>query len=103
MSEEKNLLQKNIFEVMGLQNLPMEEQAKLLDRMTDLVMKRLMLRAIEEIKPEDAQEAERIFAAGTDEEKVNFLKEKMDFARLMEEETLKLKEEMAEEMKKGEV
>lgn len=100
MSEEKNLLQKNIFDILGLQNLSTERQAALLEKMTELVMKRLMLRAIEEIKDEDKDEAERVFTSGTDEEKINFLKERIDFARLMEEEIVKLKEEMAGEVEK---
>lgn len=98
---EENILQKSILEILGLENLPTERQAALLEKMTELVMKRLMVRAIEEIKEEDKKEAERVFTSGADEEKMNFLKEKIDFERLMQEEILKLKQEMAEEAQKA--
>ena len=100
---EQTLLQKNIMALLGLTGLPSDRQIALVNKMTELVEKRLMLRIIEEMKEEDKAEAERIFTSGSEEEKLKFLQTKTDFQRLLEEEVVKVKQELKEEVEKLEI
>lgn len=96
-------MKKNIFELLGITGLPSEKQMALLNKMTELAEKRLMLRIVEEMKEEDKAEAEKIFTSGSEEEKLKFLQTKVDFQRLLEEEVVKLKKELKEDVERLEI
>lgn len=90
-------------ELLGLTGLPSERQITLVNKITELVERRLRLRIIEEMKEEDKPEAEWIFASGTKKEKLKFLQTKTDFQRLLEEGAVKVKQELKEKVEKLEI
>ncbi|MDO8571294.1 MAG: hypothetical protein Q7R79_01290, partial [bacterium] len=65
---------------------------------TAIVEKRVLYRLLAEMDGDLAKEAETVFATASDEEKITFLQEKTDMARIMEEEVLKMKDELIREV-----
>lgn len=100
MLNQKSLKQ-NIIAALGLQSLPLERQAALIDKMAELVEKRLILRIIEKISEEDAREFADNVADKSDEDKAKFLLEKFpNFAEMMNEEIEKVKAELTADVGK---
>lgn len=97
---DQNILQQNILQVLGLQNLPEDQKIALLENISELVIKRIIVRVIKEIKDEDREEANKVFASGTDDEKLLFMQDKVNFTQLLTEELIKVKQELMDDMKK---
>lgn len=96
------LLQDDIFQLLGLQNMPEDRKLELLKKISDLVLKEVCLRVMEELKDKDdatKKQAETIFTNGTDEEKMNFIQKNMDFLKIMQEELVKIKEGLLADLK----
>lgn len=93
--EIKDLLNENIIGLLGLEALPDEEKLSLLNKMSELVWKRVLLRIMERFSEEEARELEAIL---NDEEKVfQYLSDKSpDFLDILKEEIVKIKAEMVE-------
>lgn len=93
MVTSQNLLEDNIIELLGLGSLPNEEKAAILDKMTELIQKRTMLRVIEMLSEEDAQTLANTPMSPV--EMVAFAAEKVgNFENILMEEILKAKQEM---------
>ncbi|KKR08590.1 MAG: hypothetical protein UT32_C0001G0110 [Parcubacteria group bacterium GW2011_GWC2_39_14] len=93
MATSQNLLEENIISLLGLESLPNEEKAAILDKMTELIQKRTMLRVVEMLSEEDAQTLANTPMAPA--EMVAFAAEKVgNFENILMEEILKAKQEM---------
>ena len=87
------VLAENIITTLGLQDMPDDEKAKLVDRVLDVVQKRIMLRLTELLATEDdavvselANDPPRLFA---------FLQTKVpNFNAILEEEIVGVKKEL---------
>jgi len=88
-----DLLNENIIGLLGLESLPDAEKAAMVEKMTTLIQKRLMLRVMEALSEEDAKvmaEMEK-----NPQEILAFVAEKVpNFEDMVKEETVRLKEEM---------
>jgi biotin synthase-related radical SAM superfamily protein len=85
------MLEQNIIAALGLESLPDERKAALIDKMAQLVEKNLIVRIMEGLSEADAGEFETI-AQSTDEDKVKFLQAKFpNFAEMMQEEIVNVK------------
>ena len=92
---DKKLLKQNIIESLGLSSLPEERQAALIEKLSELVEKRVTLRIIEGISEEDARYFAENVADKGDEEKGKFLMEKFpNFLEMVQEEIEKVKSEV---------
>ncbi len=89
------LLAENIITTLGLQDMPDEEKAKLVDRILDVVQKRIMLRLTELLATEDdamveqlSNDPQRLFA---------YLQTKVpNFNKILEDEIVGVKKELLE-------
>ena len=93
---DKTMLEQNIIAALGLESLPDERKAALIDKMAELVEKNLLVRIMEGLSEVDAKEFEAV-AKGTDEDKVKFLMAKYpNFAEIMQEEIVNVKKAVLE-------
>lgn len=93
--KSQDLLQDNIIELLGLQTLQDERKQALVDKMTELVQKRLVLRLMEQLADEDAKKMAEL--EQTPVEMMNFLSEKFpNLEDIVNEEIIKVKQEMFE-------
>ena len=93
--KSQDLLQDNIIELLGLQTLPDERKQALVDKMTELVQKRLILRLMEQLADEDAKKMAEL--EQTPVEMMNFVSEKFpNLEDIVNEEIIKVKQEMFE-------
>lgn len=90
-------------ELLGLTGLPTEEQIALVNKMTEYVQKRIMLRILNELNEPQRQEAERVFTGGTDDQKAAFFKSLPNFEKILQEEVVAVKKELVDETSKLEV
>jgi len=94
---EKEIVTKceSAIKELGLDILPEEEKVEIIQRMTNLVCDRVMLKLISRISDEEIEEANDIMS-GTDEKKqAEFLAIKMpDFLSVVEEEVNNAKKEI---------
>ena len=96
MVDEK-VLRENIVAALGLEALPEEKKAQLIDRMAELAEKRIILRLMEELPPKGHQEFEKVAKKG-DQAKMKFLQEKFpNLAEIVQEEVVKVKKEVIEQ------
>lgn len=85
-------LSHNIIAQLGLQSLPEEDRAALLEQMTQLVERRIMLRLMDEMTEEDMASLAEL--EGTPEDMLAFMSSKVpDMARIVQQETDKVKNE----------
>ena len=92
-----SLLQENIASMLNLEPLPDEQKLALLDKMSSLVQKRIALRVFDRLTAEEQDVFMAATAAGDEKRVAGLLSEKgVDIAALIENEVLKLKEEMKE-------
>lgn len=100
-----HLLDANIISLLGLETLPDEEKARLLDQMVALIEERVMLRAMETLTPELRVEFERLFAEEADvseEERADFVRSYLpQIPEWITEEAVKLKAELLEKVSSG--
>jgi succinate dehydrogenase flavin-adding protein (antitoxin of CptAB toxin-antitoxin module) len=89
--------QQNIIGILGIESLPDERKIAILEKATDLVQKRLMLRILDSLS-EEQQEAFGKLLDSEDQEGVNrFLAENVPaFSDWIQEEVYRLKEELAD-------
>ncbi len=84
---------ENIIKKLGLEDLPEEKRVELLDRMAQLVEKRVILRLMEALNESDAAEAEKL--ADKPEELLAFMASKVpDVGAVIAEETQKVQNEI---------
>ena len=89
----------NIFDLLGVQDLPAEKKRELLDSITDTLETRLFLRLVQGMTEEERKEFADILAddSKTDEDKTTFIREKFpDFSQILETEIALVKKELKE-------
>lgn len=91
----KQILQQNIIVLLGIEALSDEKKIALLDKMTELVQKRLLVRVLKELPEKDRSD---LFAAVDTDDKTAMEKvlsgKVPNITEMIEEEIVKLKEEM---------
>ena len=88
-----DLLNENIIGLLGLESLPDAEKAAMIEKMTTLIQKRLMLRVMDVLSAEDAKQMAEM--EKNPQEILAFIVEKVpNFEDIVKEEVVKLKEEM---------
>ncbi len=92
---DKDTLQQNIIQDLGLQDLPQETQIKLLTQMTESVLKRITVQVLERLSEQEREEFDKLQEAG-DANKVNeFLMSKIpDYEDMVQKIVAEFKEEM---------
>ncbi len=92
---DKNKIQQNILEELGLENLPEDKKEELLSVMTESVLKRITISVLEQLSDEDKKEFDKL-RDQADAEKINqFLREKIENYDAMIEKIIKeFKQEM---------
>jgi len=95
---DKKLLETNIIEALGLESLPDEQKIQMVQTMVDLVQKRLMLRIMDQLSEEEKDEFEKILGGrDVDLAAAEFIKNKVpNFDEMVQEEIIKVKQEMIE-------
>ncbi|MBI2410322.1 MAG: hypothetical protein HYV32_00300 [Candidatus Kerfeldbacteria bacterium] len=91
-------LPRNIFEQLGLADLPEQEKMDLLTTMTELILKRTMVRVGERLDALNLSEPERkkIMEVVSDEERFVTIQQYVpEMPDIMQEEIVRLREEMA--------
>lgn len=98
---DEKFIQEHILTLLNLDYLPDEKKAVLLDKMVEVVNQRLFLRIGEKLSPDKKEVLLKILENGQDGEVENFIAENIpDFLQILEEEILKLKQELAEQLEK---
>jgi hypothetical protein len=94
---QKEIMEENIIELLGLQALPYEKKTRLLEQMSNLIQQRIMLRIMDQLKDEDKDKMAEI---EKDFEKIaNFLAEKVpNLEDIIKDEVLKVKKELYENL-----
>ena len=89
----QSLLNENIIALLGLEALTNEEKIQMLDKMSLLVQKRVLLRIMDLLQDEDADVMATL--ENNPQEMMAFVAEKVpNFTEIVEEEIMKLKAEM---------
>ena len=93
MSTAKDLLNENIIGLLGLESLPDEEKVAMLEKMSDLLQKRIALRVMDQLAEEDQKKMAEM--EKNPQEILGFIAEKVtNFDEILKEEVVKLKQEM---------
>ena len=93
MATSQDLLNMNIIQALGLEALPTEEKAAMLEKMTDLLLKRVMLRVLDELSDEQLTAMPK--EGSNPEDLLAFVAENVpSYDAIMEEELIKLKGEV---------
>ena len=91
------LLNQNIFTLLGLNDLPEERKAALLEKMTELVQKRLALRLLESLSEPDAKAFEQLMSTheGGDPALMDFFRSRFsNLEEILKEEIVGLKQDL---------
>lgn len=95
-----DILRKNILIELGLQDLSQDRKLDLLGKMSDLIQKRVLLRAIKSLSVEEKQEFDRLLGANNPSELYRFLISKVpNIDQITDEEVISFKEEVIEQVK----
>ncbi|PKL72171.1 hypothetical protein CVV26_02775 [Candidatus Kuenenbacteria bacterium HGW-Kuenenbacteria-1] len=94
---DQNMLKQNLIKVLGLENLPEEQKLSLIEKMTDVIQKRLLIRITEELKDEDKDEFIKMSEEKNQMALVGFLQAKIpNLNKIIMEEMTKFKQELVE-------
>ena len=86
---------KDLIKELGLENLSVDEQEKLVSDMSEVVYKRVLLRVVEKLSDEEATELNNLFEKGNMEKIDQYLRDRVpDFASILRKEIEKYQEEM---------
>jgi len=91
-------LEANIIEALGLESLPDEQKIKMVEMMSTIVQKRLMLRVMEQLSEPEKDAFEKVLGGkDADLAAAEFIKNKVsNFDEMVQEEIIKIKQEMIE-------
>ena len=93
LSEDK--LNENIISMLGIESLPDDRKIAMLKKMSDLLQKRIALNILKQLGAEEKEAFVEATAEGNDDKLKEILdKHKIDMVDLIEEETVKLKDEL---------
>jgi len=85
----------DLIKELGLEGLPIEKQKEMLERMANVVNKRIILRAMEELSEDEVMEINSSLVSLDTQEALNLLDEKIpNFDKIVSEEIAKFQEEM---------
>ncbi len=92
----QQLVEEDIFEILGLDKMPEKDQDELRMRMLDVVNNRVLLRIGDILSDEEMKEFEKVLDSNDDQKVRDFLTgKKIDISKLIVEETLVFKSELA--------
>ena len=96
-----NTLKQNIIKELGLEALADDKKAALLQQMAEIIQQKLTLRLMDKMTPEDKETFEKTM--DTDPDKANEFIQKTfpDFLEIMQEEIIKLKQELITHLQKN--
>ena len=98
----QTLLNDDIFQLLGLQHLPQDRKLPLLQKISELVLKRICLRVMDTLADKDTAlkaQAEDIFTNGTEDQKLDFIQKNTDLPKLIEEELVLIKQDLINDLK----
>jgi hypothetical protein len=100
MTQNSDVLRKNIIVELGLQDLPQDRKLDLLGKMSDLIQKRVLLRAIKRLSVEEKEKFDELLGKDNPLELYRFLISKVpDIDQITDEEVISFKEEVVERIK----
>lgn len=89
--------EQNIINILGIEALPDERKIAIIERVSELVQKRLFVRLLDFLNASDKEELTRFLDSGDQKGLGDFLQEKVpNFADWIEEEVRKIKKELAD-------
>lgn len=92
-----NQLQQNILEELGVDQLPPDRQSEILSAITELLLKRLTMKVLENLSAEQQTEFETVCASKDNDRVMNFFKENVpDYENLIETEIGEFRQDMKE-------
>jgi hypothetical protein len=95
----KEILNQNIIKLLGIEALPEERKAVLLESVSNLIQKRIMLRVMDKLKDEDKEEMIKI--ENNEEKAAEFIASKVpNLEQIMQEEVIKAKADLLESLPK---
>lgn len=93
---DQTILQQNIITALGIESLPDERKIALIDKMAELVQKRISLRLMEGLSESDAESLAKL-ESGSQEQKTEFLQAKFpNLADIIQEEIVAVKNAVLE-------
>lgn len=85
-------IQENLIRQLGIGDLPVEKRVAIIEKATELVLKRAILRLLKDLTPEQREEAVKVI---DDRDKlVEFLAQTQDVPKILAEEVEKAREEL---------
>jgi len=85
----------DLIKELGLEGLPIEKQKEMLERMANVVNKRIILRAMDELSEDEVMEINSSLVSLDTQEALSLLDEKIpNFDKIVSEEIAKFQEEM---------
>ncbi|MFH1838018.1 MAG: DUF5663 domain-containing protein [Candidatus Kuenenbacteria bacterium] len=91
------ILKQNLIKVLGIEDLPEERKLALIEKMTEVIQKRLLVRITEELKEEDKDEFIKISEEKNEKALIVFLQTKIsNLDKIILEEIVKFKQELIE-------
>jgi hypothetical protein len=92
---DQTILKQNIIKVLGLEDLPEKRKLALIEKMTEIIQKRLLIRITEELKEEDKDEFIKISETKDEKALSDFLQTKIpNLDKIILEEIIKFKQEL---------
>lgn len=92
--------EQNVIALLGLSNLPDGQRAMLLDKMTNIIGQRLILRVLDSLAEDKREDFKKLIDSGEETDVQDFLLVNAPlFLDWLAEETVKLKEEMIKAIK----
>jgi len=100
MTQNSDVLRKNIIIELGLDELPENRKLDLLGKMGDLIQKRVLLRAIKSLSVAEKEEFDKLLGKDNAQEVYRFLISKVpNIDEITDEEVIAFKEEVVERVK----
>ena len=96
---EQNILQKKFMDELGLADLPQDKQEQLMEKMTEVILKRMFVETMDALNPADHDAYEALLDREAKPEEIeNFLREKIvNYDQLLEKIVKNFREEMKKE------
>lgn len=95
MEDYAEILQTDLFELLGLEKLPSEQKTKLSEKLGDIIMSRVLIRIDNELQAPDVAELKSILNQGDKGAFYKFLEDKnIDLPKIVTQEAMSLKAEL---------
>jgi succinate dehydrogenase flavin-adding protein (antitoxin of CptAB toxin-antitoxin module) len=100
MTQNSDILRKNIFVELGLQDLAKDRKLDLLSKMSDLIQKRVLLRAIKSLSVAEKEEFDKLLGKDNAQDVYRYLISKVpNIDQITDEEVIAFKDEVVEKVK----